>query len=163
MKEKQSLINRDIKEIEDERLIRDALELRLAGASFTNIAKQLDISVHRATTLINQALAYEREETLDIIEHLKNINVERLNKLILTLWHEAIETKDVNLIREIRNLIVTQNALLGVHNNEAQHNTYQDIKVIIPQNTNPQDWVSQTQEMMQQREDKVRIIEQALE
>ena len=86
--------------------MRNALELRKAGVSYSEIAKRLGWnSPKSAYTAINKALMAQMSET---VEEARQIEMERLNHLLMLAWAKAqggdLAAMDrcVMLMREIR-------------------------------------------------------------
>jgi hypothetical protein len=86
--------NADLEEEDRETRIEAAVNLRLAGASYSDIAKTLDYSSpYRARTAVEKALAADiaSPEERDIARRLAD---KRLNKLLSSVMSKALNPKD---------------------------------------------------------------------
>ena len=63
-----------------------ALELRKAGASFREIARQLGVDVHTAHADVAAELAALREKTVEQAAELRDLELERFDEMTAGLW-----------------------------------------------------------------------------
>ena len=68
---------------------RQALELRMAGATYAKIAEALGISVAGAHGAVMRALKRLNEKVTEDAEEMRRLELERLDSLMLTLWPQA--------------------------------------------------------------------------
>lgn len=67
-----------------------ALDLRVAGKTFPQIAKELGCSLGTAYGRVQQALAYSREAMASKGAEYRELEANRLNKLLESMWPVAI-------------------------------------------------------------------------
>ena len=63
-----------------------ALALRIGGASYRQIAAQMDLSVGRAHAIVQEALAETRVEATELTEQVRQLEIERLDAMLMSLW-----------------------------------------------------------------------------
>lgn len=66
-----------------------ALDLRIAGASFRQIAVALDLSEGGAFKVVHRALAKLNEKNTKLAEDLRALEDARLNRLLVGIWNSA--------------------------------------------------------------------------
>ena len=67
-----------------------ALALRLAGATYRNIAQQIDRSAKTAHQMVEEALRETEEATAEKADSLRELELRRLDRLMLSLWQRAL-------------------------------------------------------------------------
>src|SRR5262249_37658486 len=70
-----------------------ALELRKAGGSFREIARQLGVDVHTAHADVEAELAALRETTVGRAEALRDLELERCDRMVAGLWPQIEQGK----------------------------------------------------------------------
>jgi DNA-binding CsgD family transcriptional regulator len=101
---------RKIKALQRER---DALEMRIGGASARAIAEQLGITERGARKAIRRAMDRIKDEIRGNAEDLYELQLERLDKMLLAVWSDAIKGRYGAVDRVLR--IESQRAkLLGL-------------------------------------------------
>lgn len=93
----------------EERL--NALELRKKGYTYAEIAKELDISYARAAAYIRKALQQIYEIEGDFAKQLRELELQRLDALLKSVWDDAVEGNYQALDRVLR--ILDQRAKLS--------------------------------------------------
>ena len=63
-----------------------ALELRKAGGSYSEVARQLSVDVHTAHADVGAELAALRETTTDRAEELRDLELQRFDQMTASLW-----------------------------------------------------------------------------
>lgn len=71
-----------------------ALELRIAGASFRAIAKQLGIGLRQAYELVSDGLAALKDDRDDAAERLRALEVERCDRMTLALGRKVVNGEE---------------------------------------------------------------------
>lgn len=66
-----------------------AFALRIAGATYAQIAERLGVTTAGAHKMVKRVLERTRAETNEIADELRRVEVERLDALTLTLWKQA--------------------------------------------------------------------------
>lgn len=79
---------RKIKALERER---DALEMRIGGASARAISEQLGITERGVRKAIRRAMDRIKDEIKGNAEDLHDLQLERLDKMLLAVWSDAIK------------------------------------------------------------------------
>lgn len=92
----------------------DAVKLRIAGATYSEIARQLGYA-DKASAFkdIQRALEQARQELEDAAAVLRTLEVARLDQLTLALWGQAM-AGDVKSVDAIRRLSESRRRLLGI-------------------------------------------------
>lgn len=73
--------------------VEQALELRLAGATYTNIAKALSVSKGYAWKLIDRAVKESAERCAEAAEKIRSIELARLDKMRVVLWPKRADPR----------------------------------------------------------------------
>lgn len=73
--------------------VEQALELRLAGATYTNIAKALGVSKGYAWKLIDAAVRESAERCSEAAEKIRSIELARLDKMRVVLWPKRADPR----------------------------------------------------------------------
>lgn len=73
-------------EVEREVKRGQALELRISGANYREIARAIRVSTGTAYTLVNEGLAELRNASAESTDELRRLEVARLDKMLLGLW-----------------------------------------------------------------------------
>jgi len=68
-----------------------AFALRIAGATYAQIAERLGVTTAGAHKIVKRVLERTRAETNEEAAELRRLEVERLDALLLTLWKPATE------------------------------------------------------------------------
>jgi len=68
---------------------REALELRKAGATYHQIADRMGISVSGAHAAVTRALKALREETSEEAQSVRQLEIDRLDAMLLGCWEKA--------------------------------------------------------------------------
>lgn len=66
-----------------------ALELRKAGASFSTMAKEMGMSVAGARNCLIRAISWLEDACREEVPHVRRLELERLDAMILGLWGKA--------------------------------------------------------------------------
>lgn len=75
-----------------------AFDLRIAGASYREIAKALKISVGTAHTYVTEALLEVRNENAETIERLRTVEKTRLEAVLVKLWQKRDQPRVADTI-----------------------------------------------------------------
>lgn len=78
-----------------------ALELRIAGASYRAIARQMGIGKTTAQEYVIGALEEIREQNREAAEELKRIELERLDSLLVALWPKRANPRTADTILRV--------------------------------------------------------------
>ena len=73
-------------EVERQVSIGKALDLRIGGANYRQIANVLKVSVGTAHTYVNEGLEQLRDANVEAFEQLRFIEVARLDSVLVALW-----------------------------------------------------------------------------
>jgi hypothetical protein len=73
---------------------REALELRMAGATYQDIGEVLGVSKTRAIKAVQEALRELQDLTVEKAEELRSTELARLERLQRVVWQRAIGTAD---------------------------------------------------------------------
>lgn len=73
-------------EVERQVTIGKALELRIGGANYRQIAGALKVSVGTAHAYVNEGLEQLRGANADAVEQLRYLEAARLDSLLVSLW-----------------------------------------------------------------------------
>lgn len=79
--------------------VEQALELRLAGATYSNIAKALGVSKGYAWKLIDRAVQEVSEKCAEAAEKIRTIELARLDKMRMVLWPKRADPRVDTLLR----------------------------------------------------------------
>lgn len=90
--------NTSAEEIQRQVLIGQALDLKIGGANFREIARTLKIGVATAHKYVSEALEDIRDENEDRIDVLRRIEVARLDAMLLKLWKERDKPRTADTI-----------------------------------------------------------------
>lgn len=90
-----------------------AFDLRIAGASYRQIAKQIGVSVRTAFKYVSFTLADLDKVTKGKAERLREIELERCDKMILALWPK-IKTGDAQCVRAAIAVMDRRAKLIGL-------------------------------------------------
>jgi hypothetical protein len=91
-----------------------ALELRMSGASYQQIADALNLGHKaRAWELVRDALRIENERVATLREEYRDLNLARLERLMRVHWVPALEG-DLDRAKHILDLMRREAALLGL-------------------------------------------------
>lgn len=73
-------------EVERQVSIGKALELRIGGANYRQIANALKVSVGTSHAYVNEGLQQIRDSNVEAFEQLRLIEIARLDSLLIALW-----------------------------------------------------------------------------
>jgi len=90
-----------------------AIELRLSGYTYKQIAERLEVTPAAAHKMVKTAMERDRERTRKGVEMLREIERQRLERMILSLTPAALDG-DISAAREIRQLSESLRKLLGL-------------------------------------------------
>lgn len=90
-----------------------ALELRMAGASYQQVGDALGINKGEAHHAVHRALARDDERTQPLRDEYRNLQLARTERLIRTHWTHAIEG-DLDHSKHVLTLMERQARLLGL-------------------------------------------------
>lgn len=136
------------------------------------IADQLNLSVSTVHTHIKKALEALAEKDLKATQRYRDLNLQRLDALLLAVWTKATNGTDLKATREARNIVVAQSKLLGL---EVQKVAFTDPSgelerkpsewiMPVPPDMDPQAWATSMQTMLQDRASKAdAVVAEALE
>src|SRR5262245_18532903 len=68
-----------------------AIDLRLQGMTYREIAQELGVTPTRARQLVSEALAALQKDTAESAEELRRLELDRLDQLQSGLWEEAAD------------------------------------------------------------------------
>ena len=89
------------------------LELRLAGASYVQIAEALGMTPGGAFKVVDRALRRQAAETDEKVEALRSLELSRLERLHLALWSRG-KDGDVKAVQTLLRLAERRARLLGL-------------------------------------------------
>jgi hypothetical protein len=92
---------------------KEALELRLAGLSYADIGDRMGVSSPRAFQLVSDELARLNEKRAETAEAVTRIELERLDRLLATVWEKA-EAGDLAAIDRVLAIQQRRARLLGL-------------------------------------------------
>ena len=92
---------------------RQAVALRIAGATFEQIGERLGISKQAAHGLVVKALEATNKQTAETAEQLRAIELQRLDALQAALWADAMRGDEQKVDRVLR-VMQRRAALLGL-------------------------------------------------
>jgi transposase len=151
---------------------RDCLDLRIGGASMRKIAEAMNLSVSTVHSHIKAALNSLAEKDTKATQRYRDLNLQRLDRLLLAVWTQATTGKDIRATREARNLIAAQGKLLGLEvqkvaftdpSGEIERKPSDWIMPVLP-DQDPQEWAKSMQTMLQEREAQAgAVVAEALE
>lgn len=90
-----------------------ALELRMAGMSYYYISKELGVSKSTAFSDVQKALKEIQSRYTEVAENIRTIELARIERLILGIWHSA-RKGDLQAIDRINRLMERKSRLLGL-------------------------------------------------
>lgn len=108
---------------------KQVVQMRLAGASYQEIADALGITASGAYRAVKTWLDKTHSDTLESAEQLRDIENARLDKLILSAMPQA-QKGHLQAIEVVRKLSESKRKLLGLDAPEKQQ-IQQDTKVVI--------------------------------
>lgn len=134
------------------------MAMRVGGATMQAIADAMQVS--RATVFrhVKKALDRLAADELASTARYRALNLARLDRLLMAIWSSATSGKDIAVVREARNLITQENALLGLnapikiaHTDPTGTESAERWAVPVPPERDPQAWAEETRRMMQAR------------
>lgn len=154
-----------------EQRTRDVMQLRVAGASMPEIARQLNLSVSTVHSHISKALDALAKADQAQTARLRAMSMQRLDRLLMACWTKAT-AGDMKAVREARFLVIAQGKLLGLEapvkiahtdpTGEIERSP-QDWIMPVPPEMDPQAWATSTQAMLRDREAAAeRLVEEVL-
>lgn len=90
------------------------VDMRRSGASHRQIAQHLGINQSRVTKIINTELNKIAKATLSTAEHLQAIEIERLDRLQMSVWRSAAEG-DLESIQTVLKIIDLRAKISGIY------------------------------------------------
>lgn len=90
-----------------------AMRLRITGASFRAIGKQLGVSHENARKRCERAVAELAQQRTDTAEAMRLMESNRLDSMQLAIWKQAMDG-DVKAIRELNAIIKSRRELWGL-------------------------------------------------
>ena len=132
------------------------------------IADALNLSTSTVHSHIKRALSDLAEKDAKATERYRNLNLQRLDALLLAIWTKATSgTPDLKAVREARNIVVAQGKLLGLEapskvaftdpSGEFERKP-SDWIMPVPPDMDPQEWATSMQAMLATREDKATAV-----
>lgn len=103
-----------------------AVELKIAGASEEQIAKQLGTSQKKVSALLDEATERMQEKFARDVEKARRIEISRLDMLQLALWPHAVGIKsedrkpDYAAVDRVLKIISERSKLRGLHVNHVE-------------------------------------------
>lgn len=92
---------------------RQAVALRLAGATFAQIAERLGVTAPAAYKMVAKHLAALAKETAENAEQLRGMEIQRLDALQAALWTDAMRGDEQKVDRVLK-IMARRAALLGL-------------------------------------------------
>jgi transposase-like protein len=89
-----------------------AVQLRIAGASFQQIAQQLEVSQASAFRYVADYIEEQRRDAPENVQQIMSIEVMRLDALIVGLWPHR---QDLDVLDRLLNVMALRQKLLGLH------------------------------------------------
>jgi hypothetical protein len=115
-----------------------AVALKLAGASFEAIAKELQYAdAYRARVAVERALA--ESVPLEDVDQLRGLMGRRLERLLQSTWRRAINDRDPDHLQYVR----TSLAIIDRHARLRGLDSPQQVQITTPQNHEVQRWIEQ--------------------
>lgn len=90
-----------------------ALELRKAGATYQQIGKRLGVSTSAAHMRVKKALFQIREISEDKATEVRDLELHRLDAMLLGLWERARRGDD-DAVRSVLRIMTRRATLLGI-------------------------------------------------
>jgi len=90
-----------------------AVDLRIAGNSYQKIAEALDYTLEGARQVIFRAMEVNRNATKESCDELRQIEVQRLDDLLASLWPKALNG-DMKAVDRVLKVAARRAALLGL-------------------------------------------------
>lgn len=115
---------------------RQAVTLRMAGAAYHQIAKQIGVSPQTASRYVKEALEGVPQETTEMI---RMINHQRLEHMFMLVWPE-VQQKDPWATQQAFNVIDRINKMFGAETAPAAASNT-NIGISITQNASPAEYV----------------------
>lgn len=88
-----------------------ALQLRISGASYRQIARTLGMSVSNAHLLVTEGLNELRSQNEELTEELRRVELARLDAMLLALWERR---KEARVADSILRIMERRSKLLGL-------------------------------------------------
>lgn len=139
---------------------REVMALRIGGASMAEIGQVLNLAKSTVHSHIKRALDELAKADLHTTARYRQLNLQRLDKLLVSIWAEATNGKNVRATREARNLVTAQSKLLGLEapvkiahtdpTGEIERTPDEWIMPVLPER-DPHEWAAETQRMLQDR------------
>ena len=92
---------------------KQAVVLRIAGATYQQIGDRIGVNKQRAYQLVKQALGETKRLTAESAEELKGIELERLDALCTAMWPDAMKGDEQKVDRVLR-IMKRRAELLGL-------------------------------------------------
>lgn len=136
------------------------------------IGQALNLSKSTVHSHIKRALNDLAKADQDSTARYRALNLQRLDKLLMSIWPAATNGKDFKATREARNIVVAQNKLLGLEapvkiahtdpTGDIERNPA-DWIMPMPPERDPHEWAAETANMLASREAKAdQLVEQLL-
>lgn len=107
---------------------KQAVALRIAGATFAQIGERLGVSGQAAHKMVVKALAEIARQTAESAEQLRQMELQRLDALQASLWGDAMKGDEQKVDRVLR-VMARRAALLGLDAPAKQEITYTDAEL----------------------------------
>lgn len=107
-----------------------ALDLRIAGVSYRDIAKAIGLSPSGAHKAVDRALAEIAEQTNEKAERVRSIELQRLDKMSTAVWKEVVNGNYAAIDRALR-IQERRSRLLGLDAPERKDVTNHNRQVIL--------------------------------
>lgn len=140
---------------------REVMALRIGGASLAEIGRVLNLGKTTVHGHVRRALDELAKADLQATARYRQLNLQRLDALLMAVWTEATTGKNVKATREARNLVTAQSKLLGLEapvkiahtdpTGEIERSPAEWIMPVLPER-DPHEWAAETQRMLQDRE-----------
>jgi len=104
---------------------KQATAMRLAGATYRQIGERLGISEAGAWQAVRRALERTRKTTADEAEHLRAIECERIDAMLLAVWPQASKGH-LGAVATVVKLMARRAMLLGLDAPQRQEMTGAD-------------------------------------
>jgi len=105
---------------------RQALELRMAGATYERIASALGISKSAAHKAVARGMESLRENNAQTGDQLRDIELARLDRMLVGLWQQA-RNGDAQAVDRVLKIMERRAKLVGL---EAPQQTEATVKVV---------------------------------
>lgn len=103
--------------VDAQELRKQAVQLRIAGGSFPQIAQQLGVDTSTAFRYVTDYIEEQKRVAPETGQHLMALEIMRLDALIVGLWGRR---QDLDVLDRLLNVMALRQKLLGMHVERSQ-------------------------------------------